>query len=262
MRSLYPHFDGPEREVLPLLMAFLYLAANSEQLGIRPLIVELTEPMDTLRPTTELRTVLVERMLGLPGGQLRWMNPVLHGSTIPAYHGLHLPKGDKQRLELLTDSMARTQQAELLALATASKGEDEPQRLPDGREAIFYRVRSGDYLGRIATRFNVRVSDLKKWNSLKNDHIDVGEQLTIYVTPAKRNRFEQQEERATEQDGLSAPAAIEPKAEFTWYTVQKGDSLYTIAKRYPGIGTEQLMKYNGIGPDIRPGQRIKIPSAP
>jgi membrane-bound lytic murein transglycosylase D len=90
----------------------------------------------------------------------------------------------------------------------------------------------------------------------------VGEQLTIYVTPAKRNRFEEQEERATEQESQPAPEVIEPKAEFIWYTVKKGDSLYSIAKRYPGLGTEQLMKYNGIGPDIRPGQRIKIPATP
>jgi membrane-bound lytic murein transglycosylase D len=264
MRSLYPHFDGPEQEVLPLLMAFLHLSANSEQLGIKPLIVELTEPTDTLRPTTELRTVLVERMLGLPGGQLRWMNPVLYGSTIPAYHGLHLPKGDKQRLELLTDSILRSQQAELLALSNASQGRDDVQRLPDGREAIYYRVRSGDYLGRIASRFNVRVSDVKKWNNLKNDHIDVGEQLTIYVTPAKRSRFEDQEEANNEQE-VHAPTPTpdtEKEAAFTWYTVRSGDSLYLIAKRHPGVSSEQLMKFNGIGPDIRPGQRIKIPATP
>ena len=261
MRSLYPHFDGPEKEVLPLWMAFLHLAANSERLGIKPLLIDLHEPMDTLRSSTEMKMVLVERMLGLAGGQLRWLNPVLHSPTIPAYHGLHLPKGDKLRLAQMTDSIVRAQQAELLAVATAIQGEDEPQRLPDGREAIYYRVRSGDYLGRIASRFNVKVSDLKKWNSLKNDHIDVGEDLTIYVTPAKRNRFEEQEERSAEEPTPPVETVPEPKTEFTWYTVRQGDSLYTIAKRYPGVGTDELMKFNAIGPDIRPGQRIKIPSA-
>ena len=121
-----------------------------------------------------------------------------------------------------------------------------------------------DYLGRIASRFNVRVSDVKKWNNLKNDHIDVGEQLTIYVPPAKRSRFEDQEE-ANEKPEAQAPTPAPDAAKeaaFTWYTVRSGDSLYLIAKRHPGVSSEQLMKFNGIGPDIRPGQKIKIPATP
>ncbi len=44
-----------------------------------------------------------------------------------------------------------------------------------------------------------------------------------------------------------------------WYTVRKGDSLYAIAKRYPGVDANDLMRINGISDGIRPGQRIKIP---
>ena len=77
-------------------------------------------------------------------------------------------------------------------------------------------------------------------------------------------RFEDQEE-ANEVPEAPAPAPAPEGAKegaFTWYTVRSGDSLYLIAKRHPGVSSEQLMKFNGIGADIRPGQRIKIPNTP
>ncbi len=43
------------------------------------------------------------------------------------------------------------------------------------------------------------------------------------------------------------------------YTVRSGDSLYVIAKRYPGISAQTLKDYNRISDRIKPGQKIKIP---
>ena len=44
------------------------------------------------------------------------------------------------------------------------------------------------------------------------------------------------------------------------YKVQSGDSLYSIAKKYPGVSTDDLQKANGLtSADIRPGQVLKIP---
>ena len=45
---------------------------------------------------------------------------------------------------------------------------------------IRYRVKRGDYLGKIARRYGVRVSDLKRWNGLKNSFLRVGQRLTVY----------------------------------------------------------------------------------
>lgn len=45
---------------------------------------------------------------------------------------------------------------------------------------IIYKVRSGDYLGRIAQRHHVTVSQLKRWNNLKSDSIREGQKLKIY----------------------------------------------------------------------------------
>ena len=47
---------------------------------------------------------------------------------------------------------------------------------------IAYRVREGDSLARIATRFQVTVKDLAKWNRLDvKRYLQPGQRLTIYV---------------------------------------------------------------------------------
>ena len=45
---------------------------------------------------------------------------------------------------------------------------------------IIYKVKSGDYLGRIAQRNHVTVRQIMKWNNLKNDRIRDGQKLKIY----------------------------------------------------------------------------------
>jgi membrane-bound lytic murein transglycosylase D len=39
---------------------------------------------------------------------------------------------------------------------------------------IRYRVINGDYLGKIAYKYGVRVSDIKRWNGLKNNNLRIG----------------------------------------------------------------------------------------
>ena len=57
---------------------------------------------------------------------------------------------------------------------------------PGKREVIRkirYRVRQGDSLARISQKFNVRISDLKRWNAaeVKAKYLQPGQMLTLYV---------------------------------------------------------------------------------
>ena len=49
------------------------------------------------------------------------------------------------------------------------------------RSSLRYRVRRGDSLSRIATRFNVTVADLRKWNTLPSKYLQPGQKITLYV---------------------------------------------------------------------------------
>lgn len=51
----------------------------------------------------------------------------------------------------------------------------------DSQSTVRYRVRKGDSLSHIAQRFNVSVSDLKKWNKLPGKYLQPGQRLKLYV---------------------------------------------------------------------------------
>ena len=256
MQALHPHMDLPEQDILPTWMAMMYLAEEASTLGIRPFIPGSAEPVDTVRTTRAWRLAGIEEALGIPAAQLRWLNPVICGTHVPAYHALLLPEGGRARFEAMTDSLISHEAAEREQVATLTTGSDEVQRLPDGREATYHRVRPGDQLGRIASRYGVGLSELKAWNQLKNDHIEVGELLTVYVTTGVRERTEG---TAGEDDRDVATKQGTKDPTFAWYTVKRGDSLYSIAKRHSGVNADDLMRLNNIGPNIKAGQRIKIP---
>ncbi len=66
-----------------------------------------------------------------------------------------------------------------------------PPGSPQHEEAVRkvgYTVRSGDSLARIASRFNVKLQDILKWNPLdKPEYLRPGQNLTLYVDVMKAN---------------------------------------------------------------------------
>ena len=88
------------------------------------------------------------------------------------------------------------------------------------------------------------------------DMIRVGQRLVIYsgVKPSA--------EPAAPKKTVAASASksvISPDTPYTTYTVRSGDTLYDIAKAYPGVSAQNIMDFNGIGSRIKPGMTIRIP---
>ena len=94
------------------------------------------------------------------------------------------------------------------------------------------------------------MSKLKSWNHLRSDNLRVGQTLYIYrngpgpVSSSTANS-------STNSKTATAASGV--------YVVKSGDSLYKIAQKFPGISAEDIMKYNGITSDIKPGMKLNIP---
>ncbi len=83
-------------------------------------------------------------------------------------------------------SLAEKRKAESLAFlrgqAAARKARMDSlrKRQAANTDRITYTIRRGDTLGGIASRYRVKVSDLKRWNNLRSDLIREGRKLVIY----------------------------------------------------------------------------------
>ena len=103
---------------------------------------------------------------------------------------------------------------------------------------IKYIVKKGDSLYSIARVYKTTVQEIQKLNNLKSNALSIGQVLKIpenYVNDA---------------------SAVLPT--YINYTVKKGDSLYSIAKKY-GITTDTIIKDNALKNNLLSiGQNLKI----
>ena len=122
------------------------------------------------------------------------------------------------------------------------------------RKDIAYSVQKGDNLGGIAKRFGATIEELKQWNNLKTNAIAIGNSLIV-----AKNEIVIDTNKAT-------VASFKKKEQFSSttnkeaeYYVKKGDSLYSISKKYPGVTISDLKKWNNIKDDeLKPGMKLKI----
>ena len=120
---------------------------------------------------------------------------------------------------------------------------------------IKYVVQKGDNLESIAKKFGSSIAELKKWNNLDLSTITAGKNLivaknevAISTNKASASTFKKNDDTTS----LSQKEAHD-------YYVKKGDSLYSIAKKYPGVSISDIKKWNDIsGEDIKPGMKLKI----
>ena len=121
-----------------------------------------------------------------------------------------------------------------------------------GREKVVYKVRSGDVLGIIAERYRVRVSDIRKWNRLNSNTIRVGQRLNIWVYPGTQTKT------VTSTKKKVKPIIIDYNGKKI-YTVQPGDTLWDIAKKYKDLDIDKIKKLNNLkNSKIMPGQKLII----
>lgn len=109
---------------------------------------------------------------------------------------------------------------------------------------INYIVQKKDNLSSIAKKFGVTNNQLKLWNNLQDTNIKLGSKLIILNQSADKQLVDEPVQR-TEKIKI--------------YLVKKGDSLFKISQKYPGVTVAEIEKLNGIrGGDIKPGMKLKI----
>ena len=126
--------------------------------------------------------------------------------------------------------------------------------IPD-RKDIEYVVLQGDNLGTIGKKFGASITDLKQWNNLPDNSIGLGATLIV----AKDEIVINTNKATVSSFKKKANNGLPSKKEALDYYVKKGDSLYSISQKYPGVTIADLKKWNGIrGEDIKPGMKLKI----
>ena len=135
----------------------------------------------------------------------------------------------------------------------AIANKEESTQTPKLRN-LEYIVKKGDNLSTIAKKFGASIENLKLWNNLPDINVALGSSLIVakneiaIVDKTVANSFSKKENLAS----------VSKNNEISYY-VKKGDSLYSISKKYPGVTISDIKKWNNINAeDLKPGMKLKI----
>ncbi|TMM30567.1 LysM peptidoglycan-binding domain-containing protein [Polaribacter aestuariivivens] len=133
---------------------------------------------DTIHVKKTISFDQISETTGISSELIQLLNPSYKLDIIPYIEGKNytvtLPR--KNTLQFLENEQA----IYALAEADAAKREKPLPKYFEMDKRIRYKVKSGDFLGKIANKFGVRVSDIKRWNRLKTSRLKIGQRLSIY----------------------------------------------------------------------------------
>ncbi len=229
---------------LPAFLATMYIFEFAEEHGFKsngPAIPYVAT--DTIRIKKMISLDQVAKVTNTNLAELQFLNPSYKLGIIPKV------KNENYVLRLPLDAVGKFVANEEAIYAYAEKEfNDREKPLPqlfEQSNRIRYRVRSGDYLGKIAARYGVTVGQIKRWNGLRSSRLKIGQRLTIHP----RNPVGKSVAKTTVSNNGNAKV----------YTVKSGDSLWSISQKFPGVTVQNIKKWNDISSNkLKPGMKLKV----
>ncbi|MDE7080441.1 MAG: LysM peptidoglycan-binding domain-containing protein [Muribaculaceae bacterium] len=318
--SIYEYLSPETRGYVPMFIAANYVMNYYKEHNISPVLPTRPLVTDTVGISSRVHFDQISKVLDIPKEELRILNPQFRADIIPGspsrQYMLILPTQQIQAYIMSEDEImaydaakyARRVEAEPgdmpedsvpalddvdeeLLVATRAAVEDDDEAAPNAgpvqangitpkRRTITHTVASGETISDIAARYEVRVSDIRAWNSLRRNAVRTGQKLRIETSVA--NAAQQAAPAKTQKPGSAnatptkttakTPAKTTTKAPAkttatkaaaakpVTHTIKNGESLTTIAKKY-GVTVDALRKANGMtGDAIRAGKTLKIPA--
>lgn len=220
------------------------------------------EQTSEYKTDAQILTDLIVERSGISKKDFYALNPEIVGDVIPAKYNMQLTKLalaqvklNQEDIELLSESRLADNEEKLAAKKARIKS-NTPD--PATYNAMVYKVKSGDNLGFIAEKYSVGVSQIKAWNKLRSDRIYVGQRLTIYQKKETKNNIASAPKKKEEVTNRQMAVANTNAGSFILYKVKTGDTLWSIARKFPGVSPDNLMTWNSITPNINVGQEIKV----
>jgi len=213
---------------VPRFLATLHILKDPGKYGF-----ELAEPDDpftfeTVEISKPVQLKAVAEAIGAKEESLADLNPELRYKATPATaYALRIPEGTGDLL------LARI--------------DDIPKYSPPRNTYVNHTVRKGETLSDIAAKYRTTVARIVQANNIrKKDFIRIGQRLKVPLTAAA----------AAAAGRESAPPKLSEDGK---YRVQKGDSLWTIARKF-NTDTKEIQQLNGLKDTrLQIGQILEIP---
>jgi len=278
--DIYYYLPRETRGYVPAFIAAAYVMNYYKEHNLMPVPVDFALLNDTLHISHQLHLKQVSEVLDIPMHLIRDLNPHYKYDIIPGdgkEYVLRLPQAVTMQFIDLEDSIYAWKDSvffnkENMIVTPTARNYQLPELPSDNYTKIIYTVKPGDNLGYISMWYNVRISDLRYWNNIRSNVIRTGQKLAVYIPNGRAADYKDINilSFAEKQNRIGRPVAREQKetiattasetSDYVTYRVKSGDTLWDIAKLYPGISDMDIAKLNKLNysSSIKPGQILKI----
>ena len=229
--DLRTHLREETKNYVPLFIAINYVMEyhSNHDIKLHKRSV-YSANIDTIRLKSQVEYKVIKELLCIPIDTLRYLNPSLKKDIFPKNTIAYLPKRSIE--DFLINEEVNYHFIEAV----------ENKEILIDEDRIVYKVKKGDYLGKIANKYELNVFQIKSWNNLLTSNIDIDDELVLFVKNKKKKDTKNQ----------SIPGKK--------YIVQEGDTLWDIAKKQPNLSIWKIKEYNNLDSDLlKPGNTIVLP---
>ncbi|CAL2102393.1 Lytic murein transglycosylase, family GH23, CBM50 precursor [Tenacibaculum sp. 190130A14a] len=177
--NIRPFLPRETAGYVPAFYATMYIFEYAKAHDLYPQSPKIQHfETDTIRVKRTVSFDQISEKTSIATDVLSFLNPQYKLDIIPFVknrdYSVRIPRSK------LIEYLNKEKEIYALADSMDAKREKPLPKYFEMDKRIRYKVRSGDYLGKIANKFGVRVRDIKRWNGLRNNNLKIGQRLSIY----------------------------------------------------------------------------------
>lgn len=266
--EIRPFLPKETQGYVPNFIAATYLFTYHAEHNIKPAEAKTHfYQLDTICLAKGVQMATISQLVNWEVEDIKVFNPVYKASYIPFASGGQCISGPLEKigkLVSLEDSLYKLEDFKNgigNSVENTSSSEEIAEDGNAGSETtvvtkyIYHKVRSGETLYKIASRYETTIGEISKVNGLRNGHITVGKSLKI---PQKVTVAVESESAILTEANLEKNTVVYDSTVVIYHVVARNEGLNLIAQKY-NVTVEDIRQWNGLKDNwINIGQRIKI----
>jgi len=262
--EIRPFLPTETQGYVPAFIAANYVMSFGPEHNIYPAVPRKTYfEVDTVVVKEQMNFEQLSQALDITQEEILYFNPQYRKNIIPAGgNAMCLPK-NKIGIFLTNEqdiySAIKAQQKEGVIVESLAEVKKT------------HTVKSGEKLSTIARKYGVTVADLKNWNYIGKKGLKPGKKIIVYVRETQAPKIKELEIKSDskndqnlaltkEADSKLVAVNTSSKEEFFIHKVKKGESLFSIAKKY-GVAVDDVKSLNNLkSNNLNFGQVLKVKS--
>ncbi len=295
--DIYYYLPAETRGYVPAFIAANYVMTYYQDHNLGKALARRPVLADTVTITKRVHFDQISAVLNIPVEELRVLNPQYRRDEIPGDirpYTLTLPSKQIYSYIVSEDSIVAYN-----AATYARRAEVQPKDKYAGTTTKlvtkYHTVKKGETISKVARKYEVSTSSIRRWNKLRSNRLRRGQRLKINtyervpieeeeveVELASNNTATQKEAADTQDEDTnveeagdtnevddeeettepkvvaSTKSSAKPEGKLQYHKVKRGESLVSIADTY-GVTIDDLKEWNNLSSTrINAGKQLKV----